>query len=267
MYETHFGLTARPFAETAEPSTYLPLPSRDAAIRRLRYGLEAGPGPVVAFGPPGAGKTLLARSLAETMGALVLHVAFPAMTAAELMAFLADEMAAPPDASPGLSGSVRRIRSRLTEMNAASERPLLIVDEAHLIEDPAAFEALRLILNFASNGPADLSMILVGGPELILRMPTSLADRMASRCLIGPLSESESASYVLGKLERAGASEPLFDAKALAALHREADGLPRRLNRLADLALLVAYAREEERPNADTVAMAVREFLVDPMAA
>jgi type II secretory pathway predicted ATPase ExeA len=259
MYEPHFQLTARPFAETVDPSAYVAIPSRDAALRRLRYGLEGGPGPVVAFGPSGSGKTILARALARDMGGPAVHLAFPAMPAADLMAFLADEMLAPPDPAPGLAGSVRRIRSTLSAAASRGERPLLIVDEAHLIDDPATFESLRLLLNFTSGGPPDLSLLLVGAPELLLRMPASLIDRLAARCLIGSLSESESASYVLGRLARAGATSPLFGSEALSALHLAADGLPRRLNRLADLALLVAYARDRENPDAEAVAIAARE--------
>ena len=218
---------------------------------------------MIAFGPSGAGKTLLARALAKDLGGIVVHVAFPAMPAHELMAFLADELAAPADFAPGLAGSVRRIRGMLASASARNERPLLIVDEAHLIDDPATFEALRLLLNFASSGPPDLAMLLVGAPEMLLRMPPSLVDRLAAKCLIGPLTEGESAAYVLGRLRQAGAMTPLFPAEALSALHRAADGLPRRLNRLADLALLIAYARESDCPDAETVSLAAKEAAFD----
>ena len=42
-------------------------------------------------------------------------------------------------------------------------------------------------------------------------------------------------------------------------LHRESDGLPRRLNRLADLALLIAYAREQAAPDAECARLAAGE--------
>ena len=66
--------------------------------------------------------------------------------------------------------------------------------------------------------PLDLNLLLVGGPELLLRLPRGLADRLTARCLLGPLSESESASYVLGRLAASGATGPLFPDDALAAL-------------------------------------------------
>jgi type II secretory pathway predicted ATPase ExeA len=77
----------------------------------------------------------------------------------------------------------------------------------------------------------------------------------------------ESAAYVLGRLELAGSASPLFDSPALLELHRSADVLPRRLDRLADLALRIAYAEEAPRPDAATVRAAAREATFDALAA
>ena len=50
---------------------------------------------------------------------------------------------------------------------------------------------------------------------------------------------------------------------ALAEIHRHGDGLPRRLDRVADLALLIAYARGLDRADARTVLAAAREATFD----
>ena len=149
---------------------------------------------------------------------------------------------------------MRRLRKRLSTAALRGERPLLVVDEAHLIDDPSTFEALRAVLNFTTLGPPDLSLLLVGGPELLLRLPPGLADRLTARCLLGPLTEAESATYLQGRLNAAGVSGGFFEEDAIAILHHAADGLPRRLNRLADLTLLIAYADGLKRPDARTAA-------------
>jgi type II secretory pathway predicted ATPase ExeA len=268
LYEEHFGLRPRPFGDPATPSDHVALPGRDSIRRRLRYGLEHGQGPALLFGPSGSGKTLLARALADELGGRSAHLTFPSMPAADLMESLADELAAPRlDDQPGLAGSIRRLRVALASSARRGDRPLVIVDEAHLIDDPATFEALRLLLNFATQGPPDLGLLLVGGPELPVLLPPALADRLTARCLLAPLTLTESSAYVLGRLAIAGASTPLFDPPALAELHRYAEGLPRRLDRLADLALLVAYAQGADRVDARSVLVAAREATFDPLAA
>jgi type II secretory pathway predicted ATPase ExeA len=265
LYETHFGLTPRPFGDTSRPEAYVALASRDAALRRIRYGLEHGGGPALLFGAIGSGKTTLAHALARELNWPATHLVFPAMPAAEFLSYFGDELHAPP-AEPGLSGSLRRVRRALDESARREGRLLLVVDEAHLIDDPATFEALRLLLNFTDGDRPGLGLLIVGGPEVLLQIPPALSDRLAARAMLGPFTAEESALYVLGRLASAGARRLLFDPEALAELHRSADGLPRRLNRLADLALLIAYAEGRDRPDAVAVEIAAREAAFEPIS-
>ncbi len=270
MYETHYGLSRRPFGETVDPSTYVPLASHEVVLRRLRYALEQSRGPAVLYGPPGSGKTLLARRLSGQLGRPAVHVTFPALPAAELVGLLAEELGELPGPPASLGEALRTLRGRLAAMAVQGRRPLLVVDEAHTIRDPASFEALRLLLNFATDGSPDLALLLVGGSEVLFDFPAGLADRLAARCLAGSLSESESSAYVLGRIaaaRRSATGPDPFAPGALAALHLAAGGLPRRLGRLADLALLIAYARDLPSVNEETIAIAAREFPHDLIAA
>jgi type II secretory pathway predicted ATPase ExeA len=267
VYEEHFGLNHRPFGETVSPASYVALPSRDASLRRLRYGLEHGHGPALLFGPPGSGKTLIAARLAQELGVAPIYVSFPIMPAGELLILLAEEIGRPFTQPPSMATALRHIRDYLSAAAATGRRALLIVDEAQLISDPETFEALRLLLNFATTGPPDVSLLLVGTAEVLLQMPPSLTDRLTARSLLEPFALAESSAYVLGRLSAASAAAPLFNADALSALHRSADGLPRRLNHLADLSLLIAYSEGQSQADARTVAIAAREFGLDSVAA
>jgi general secretion pathway protein A len=71
-------------------------------------------------------------------------------------------------------------------------------------------------------------------------------DGLAASACCGPFSERETAEYVAHRLKVAGADQAIFETDALEALHRLTHGVPRRINRLGDLALLIGYA--EQRP-------------------
>lgn len=262
MYEEHFGLQGRPFGPSG---SFLPLPSRESVLLRLRYGLEQGQGPVLLYGLPGVGKTRLAVELARRVGGKVVHLTFPALPTAELLDWLAEELGAPREpGTSGLSANVRRVARALAASTAKGERTLLMVDEAHLVADPATWESLRLLLNFPASGPPDLGLLLLGGPELPLDLPESLGSRLTARGLLKPLLGSETAAYVAGRLVASGGPPDLFDGDAVEALHHAAEGIPRRINHLADLGLLIAYAEAADRVSASAIESAAAELLPAP---
>jgi type II secretory pathway predicted ATPase ExeA len=154
----------------------------------------------------------------------------------------------------------------MSAFEARAERPLLIVDDAHLIPDPSLFEHLRLLLNLHGENASGLALVFVGEPELLSILPTSLLDRATMHVSIDNLTEDESDAYILERLKNAGAASPLFDAPTLAMLYRAADGSPRRLNRLADLALMLAFA-QDSGPTPHTVDVASREIGYEEIAA
>ena len=268
MYESHFGVGPRPFSETTSDSAYLELPSRDAVLRRLKYGLLQSQGPALLFGPSGSGKTLLARKLAADLGGPTAFLGFPMMPAIDLIGFVADELGGGTSSTPErtMLTEYRRLESILSAASARGDRPLLVIDEAQSIDDPALFDLLRMLLNLASRGTPDLSLLLVGTTEVLLRLPPSLTDRLSARCLLGPLAEPETSSYLAGRLASAGSTAPLFTPQAVVELHSAADGLPRRINRLADLALLIAYAEESSQCTPRTISLAARELGLDMAA-
>jgi type II secretory pathway predicted ATPase ExeA len=62
----------------------------------------------------------------------------------------------------------------------------------------------------------------------------------------------------------AGATDvhAVFDPAALENVHELSGGIPRRINRLAVLALLIGYAEEQRRVTAEHVAAVAAELLI-----
>jgi type II secretory pathway predicted ATPase ExeA len=253
MYETYWQLREKPFDNTCDPRFYYPAESHQTALLKVRYAVENGRGGAVLAGPPGCGKTLLVHMLREAMGpacAPIVHLVFPQMSAPELLSYLADELtgaAASNNASVHLS--VQRMSRFLEENTRRGKRALVVVDEAHLVSDPETLEAMRLLLNFEWQGTAGLSLFLVGQPGVlpILDRAPQLTERLGARCLMRPWEVSETGRYIAHRLRVAGTPENPFPDDAVETIHRLSQGLPRRINRLCDLALLVGYAEERRK--------------------
>lgn len=251
MYESHWQLRTRPFESSAEPDFYYPAECHQGALLKLRYVVESRQGAALLCGDHGSGKTMIIELLKGQLPAEckpVAHLVFPQMPAADLLAYLAEELGGGPTPVGGASvqHSVRALQNLLTAAVERGEHPLVIIDEAHLIEDAAVWEALRLLLNFRHAGKPLLTLLLVGQLPLLSaleRMP-SWEERLAVKCLLKPLTSEETACYLQHRLKTAGSTAEVFTPNAVEALFKLSGGLPRRINRLADLALVIGYAEE-----------------------
>ena len=177
-----------------------------------------------------------------------VHVVFPQMSTADLLAGLAEEIDGPGGPAASVQESVRRIGRALTENAQTGRHAVLVVDEAHLIESGHTLEALRLLLNFQSDNQPAMTLLLVGQPALLstLRRMTQLEERLGVKCLLRPFNEEETAAYVSHRLRAAGCLQPIFEPGALVALHDLTHGVARSINRLCDLSLLIGFAEERQ---------------------
>ncbi len=252
MYETYWRLRQKPFENLPDPRFYYPGESHQAALLKLRYAVDNRRGGALLCGPSGAGKTLVTTMLRDALdesNAPFVRLVFPQMSAAELLAYLADEFdgAGPSVGASDVRTSVRRIQRALAANVEKGRHAVVVVDEAHLLAGAEAFEALRLLLNFTPGGAPAMTLLLVGQPALlpaINRMP-EWEERLSVKCLLRPFSQPETGDYVDHRLKVAGADRQLFEPDAVPTLQELTHGIARRINRLCDLALLVGYAEEQ----------------------
>lgn len=271
MYQGYWKFTCNPFENDANPQAFFRSETHQSALLKLRYLVENHKGAGVLVGGTGFGKSyliqMLTHQLAEPIGPIV-QIVFPQLSAAELLAYLAVELGADQAAvgsdQGGLDRTVREIERLLKVLGEQGRNPVIVIDEAHLIEDVQVFQALRLLLNFQQPGQSRFSLIFVGQRELLnsIRRIGQLEERVTVKCLLRPLSLEETSDYVACRLEAAGATTPLFQPEALATLHELSGGVPRRINRLCDLALLVGFADESRAISAEQVAAVGEELAV-----
>jgi general secretion pathway protein A len=268
MYESFWQLTQKPFESCCDPRFYFPDESHHAALLKLRYAVENRRGAALLAGPPGTGKTLAVAMLRTVLGEAFspfVHLVFPQMPTDQILAYMAAQLGASPaaGAAPGIHESIARIEGALGENVERGNHAVLAVDEAHLIDDGHTLEALRLLLNFELAGRPGMTLLLVGQPRILplLDRTPQLEERLAVKCLLRPFTERETADYVLHRLQVAGTPRAIFEPEALAALHQLTHGVARRINRLCDLALLIAYAEERQTITASQLESVCQELV------
>lgn len=266
MYLQHWKLNRRPFENTLEPEFFFPSQTHQAAVLKLRYLIENQKGAGALVGPTGTGKTFVTHRLEAELGESAgpwLNIVFPQMSADDLLSDIAirlggESIAAdwPKYSMQPRSAALRVIERSLDEHSRAGRHPVLVVDDAHLIEDPATLQVLELLLNFQQPPHRAFSLILLGDRLLLSRLSRlpRFDERLAVRAMLQSLSPDETARYIRFRLEVSGARNTIFDADALAEIAELSDGIPRRINRLADLALLVGYADGRSQLKATDVA-------------
>jgi general secretion pathway protein A len=266
MYEAYWQLERRPFDTTSESDFYYPCESHQGALLKLRYTIENRRGTGLLTGASGIGKTLVVQLLKQQIADRYqprVHLVYPQMPADELLAYIAEELtgSAPPTTS--IKDSVRRIERALDENATKGRHAILVIDEAHLVKEHQAWEALRLLSNFQGETGPSITTILVGQPALLPlmdRMP-HWEERLGVKCLLRPFTVEETMSYITHRLNAAGARAAIFDAAALEAVHYLTHGIARKINRLCDLALLIAYAEEQPMIGAAQVEAVVQELV------
>jgi type II secretory pathway predicted ATPase ExeA len=264
MYKTFWKLDRRPFDNDDEPRFYYPSEIHQATLLKLHYAIENRRGAGLLAGMPGLGKTLLVRALLADLADEYeprIHVRFPQLGPEQLVAYLAAELTGQRLPSAAVDENLHRMEACLQENTRGGRHAVVVIDDAHLLCGSDAMETLRLLLNYESAW----TILLVGQPGLLPaldRMP-ALEERMSVKCLLQRFSIDESAAYVSHRLLAAGAKDvhTVFQPDALERIHQLADGIPRRINRLADLALLIGFAEEQRTIRAAQVEAVAEELL------
>jgi general secretion pathway protein A len=266
MYRHFFGLRERPFDLTPNPRFLVLTDAHREALSNLEYAIASRCGIAALIGDAGTGKTTIIRAALERQPQQVhsVYLHNPALTRAEFVETLATRFVLSEAARTSKASLLTELETALRERLARGESAALIVDEAQSLP-LELLEEIRLLGNIETSESKLLSIVLAGQPELGLRLRDDalrqLKQRIALRCELRPLTQSETAGYLAGRLRAAGGvGAQIFTREAVMLIHKRSGGIPRLASVIANNALVSAFAMQRRPVNSQIVDEVCRDL-------
>ena len=265
MYLEHFGLSESPFRITPHTDFFFSGANRGATLDALLYAVINDEGIVKVSGEVGSGKTMLCRVLMERLPTQVtiVYLANPSLSRDDILYAIADELqlSLPENARP--SALIRSLYDQLINLYGQGKRVVVLIDEAHAMPSET-LEEVRLLSNLESNRHKLLQLVLFGQPELngILARADmrQLKERITHNFNLEPLVRDDVAEYLEFRMRAAGYRGPnVFSPPATRLIADASEGLTRRVNILADKALLSAFSDSTHQITVKQVRAAIRD--------
>ena len=265
MYLEHFGLHEPPFRITPHTDFFFDGANRGAMLDALIYAITHDEGIVKISGEVGSGKTMLCRVLMERLpdNITIVYLANPSLSREDILYAIADELHLDIPDNARASLVLRTLQNHLIQAFSAGRQVVVLIDEAHAMP-VETLEQIRLLSNLESNRHKLLQLVLFGQPELndILARADmrQLKERITHNFGLAPLVRDDIASYLDFRMRAAGYRGPsVFTPAALKMIVQASHGLTRRINILADKALLAAFATGSHQVDAKEAQAAIRD--------
>lgn len=251
MYERFYNLRERPFSLSPDPDYLYPSRVHTEALNHLRYGIEGHAGFVVITGEIGSGKTTLLQTAMRGLNSRtsVARLVNTMLDARELIEAVMLDFGLDPQPGQSKPHLLRDLARFLVDQRTAERLPLLIIDEAQNLSQ-AALEEVRMLSNLETEKSKLIQIVLVGQPNLheVLSRPEfeQLRQRVTVRYHLKPLDPDETAAYINHRLHKAALGAPLvFPPDVTAIIAEASQGLPRKINVIADAVLLFGYGDDK----------------------
>ena len=247
MYHHHFGLQESPFGITPNPQFFYAGNTRGDMLNALLYAVLHGEGIVKVTGEVGSGKTMLCRMLESRLPPHVdvIYLANPTLSRQEVAYAIAGELGIR-TGKKRIDEVIRLLQADLIARHSQGRQVLLLVEEAQAMP-LETLEEIRLFSNLETARHKLLQIVLFGQPELDAHLALSsmrqLKERITHSFTVPAMPPEIIPDFLAFRLKAAGYQGPtLFTERAVRELARVSRGIVRRINILADKAMMAAFA-------------------------
>jgi len=264
MAISRYIISCEPFLQDIPIDKLFPIPGLKAFLDRFDYAVHIGAATVIT-GDVGTGKSTSLRAAADRLHPsqyVVIAIVASSGSVLEFLRQICLELGAPPIGN-SIARLTRSIKESLSNVTAKKQRPLIIIDEAHLMR-LELFAQLHAVMQLPYDNKTLVPLILSGQNMLIDRLlyhtSRPFSSRITGRTLLQGLQLEDMKNYLQHHLRIAGGDEQLISEEAVTAIHQSSGGLLRRANQLARGAMLAAAKEQAPVVSAEHVRIASTEI-------
>ncbi|MGD9162825.1 MAG: AAA family ATPase [Desulfobacteraceae bacterium] len=242
MYLDYWKFEKFPFENVPDPDFFYLSKSHEEGLTRLIYAAQMRKGSAMLSGEIGCGKTTLSMVYVRELPEDKYDVGIIINPKLEAIEFLQEVLY-----QFGINGipdskvnCLRMLNEKMLANLDAGRETLLIVDEAQVLNE-STFEEIRLLNNFQLNNRFLMTIILIGQPELVQKVNNieQLDQRIAIKYHLTPFNFEDTERYITFRQQKAGGRENVFSDEAIVKIFAHTGGVPRKINNLCDLSLLI----------------------------
>lgn len=268
-YLTYWGMTKPPFSLTPDPEMLYLSTQHSECLMRLKYAIFSHKGgALLVSDTAGNGKTSILARLQNDLKdyysgrVRVVFIDHPTLAPIEMIGEISRQLGGELHTTEKIR-SLNFLRDRLFALYNENIKVVVIVDEGQMLnERPDILGELRILLNFCVSDAFLLTFIFSGQKPLdnILRGMPEFWQRLPVRFFLKNLDFNNTKALVQFRLQKVGVTEEIFTADAYEGIFNYSGGCPRIICSVADLCLLIGYAKRARRIGFVEVSTACRDM-------